>query len=1504
MPSTLHSDNFNHIIGQGFAKTVQKAISNKQKLMATKNRNHNIYFHNNSPWIKLASSVRVVGNQGKAKLISSDLSPTLIGSSLALNFYLFSEVKGGKVQQISVEENLTALRNSDVDLPPGFDDNYFDTEIENSGDNLAYTKFSTLGKNIGINARGAGRYNSTYGFAGLDFGLKPLPGITDLTVETLGSNGSLKKATLKIKAFNKQQFNIIELLYLRLGYHVLVEFGNRLYLNSSGSPRTVGNTLLETDWFGDENFVDVNDPDLAALNEEILGAQDELTLLEDDNEEAQARLDVRNADILRAATSRNDIDDLTSEELQEAAENYYDGDIELSTREQNLLNGSRLGINAERSENYGGSNAEALAARVEFFEDKIDDNEDWGLLGDINLWGSATYDNLERTQALQRRYAAVEDAIEVAKTLQEQQEERQGEIDSLTEKISELRQSVAESLDDFLDNLNKRINSFRTQYNYDYDGMIGKVTNFNWSLDKNGVYDITVEIFSAGDVLQSLAINNRNSPEGPYEITADREGSNPLNITKEAGDIINALNNLGTLAREYKAKEDEEELARQQISAADLAAVTGEVLDEEDPESVPITVAEGTTEESLNRANYLELEKGAAGNSFMNGYAKVGSKAANLSPLIYLNRIDTIVRLVQDIEGASIGGFGTVGEADYTPDNSYTTSAGYEVVKVKAQGVDVSGNAYFIRLGFYLKLLQAITFPKFSGQGRLGKPMLRILTEGGKYPFFKNDLLVSSRPSVCVIRTSCNVLGFLDSQDELLYIPEDIISDPVFECMQAAPGREFFANVNYKVDGVNYGDIMNIYLNMDYLAKILLDSDTDEFGETNFLQHMAKLCKDINDSFGNITNIDFKVDEDRNICYFLDKKIQPGVDGLLDKYGKAKNSFVFNVNGFYNSQNIGLIGTIVRDFNLKSTIPPNLATMITVGSNQIQQGHTGRTDATAFSLWNKGLQDKVLPVKFIEGYDPQYRNGVPTITTIKKRNIIYQKYFSQIGNLYSAEVATDDTENTVTTRRFALIFTFKNEERVVSTSTNLVNGINLTAESGVMELQRKAVAIPQSTSAIEDGVPAPTGGFLPIDLQLTFNGTSGIKIFETYTVPTRFLPRSYPDSLTFICKKLTQTVNDKGWLTKIQSFSLPSPQSANTAKSYYTRVDNLSPSYQASAPTTTRGGFGGGVFGGSGGGGGGGFSGLPGFTSIPLPASVPSAGSYRANFIDCYKKFFHSPISETAVMSYRGGTTNRSCAAHIAAGHYWTAYLYYGPKSEFPVGVRLTEEEVNAHFNNRLSINCSTEGVPGKGYSVLVNCWGQLGTYLGPEERKVLPFTNYAKDPNWKENLKNIQVGDIGFNWLDPDDMRPGHVWVASKPGNTDGTGVITVWDQHRGAWQPGYANGNPRENGTKTYNNQVGYVFRLTDDWWELQLKNIGISQSRINQLLKRSSGNNNVFVPIPEGTNTSTNVTANNNLVLDPIAFQNNPLPVYTPENEFLNSSNIANNNLTISDEIVNSY
>ena len=74
--------------------------------------------------------------------------------------------------------------------------------------------------------------NSAYGFGGTEFGLKPLPGITSIDITPI-NRGSIKQATVNIKAYNKFQFELIETLYLRLGFTIMLEWGNSIYVDNN-----------------------------------------------------------------------------------------------------------------------------------------------------------------------------------------------------------------------------------------------------------------------------------------------------------------------------------------------------------------------------------------------------------------------------------------------------------------------------------------------------------------------------------------------------------------------------------------------------------------------------------------------------------------------------------------------------------------------------------------------------------------------------------------------------------------------------------------------------------------------------------------------------------------------------------------------------------------------------------------------------------------------------------------------------------------------------------------------------------------------------------------------------------------------------------------------------------------------------------------------------------------------------------------------------------------------
>ena len=101
--------------------------------------------------------------------------------------------------------------------------------------------------------------NSSYTYDS-QFGFSPMPGIESADIKTL-NRGSLKKATVKLRANDRKQFGIIDLLYMRLGYTVLLEWGNSLYIDNKRRSKTVlRNTLVEEFFFtkeGKGSYLDI-----------------------------------------------------------------------------------------------------------------------------------------------------------------------------------------------------------------------------------------------------------------------------------------------------------------------------------------------------------------------------------------------------------------------------------------------------------------------------------------------------------------------------------------------------------------------------------------------------------------------------------------------------------------------------------------------------------------------------------------------------------------------------------------------------------------------------------------------------------------------------------------------------------------------------------------------------------------------------------------------------------------------------------------------------------------------------------------------------------------------------------------------------------------------------------------------------------------------------------------------------------------------------------------------
>ena len=93
------------------------------------------------------------------------------------------------------------------------------------------------------------------------YGIVPMPGITDAQINTKSEDGSLREATVNFVCFNRRQLQVLETLYMRPGYPVLLEWGWTPFINNKGE--------IENDEFGFiEEFWDPKS-DLNTMNRSI-----------------------------------------------------------------------------------------------------------------------------------------------------------------------------------------------------------------------------------------------------------------------------------------------------------------------------------------------------------------------------------------------------------------------------------------------------------------------------------------------------------------------------------------------------------------------------------------------------------------------------------------------------------------------------------------------------------------------------------------------------------------------------------------------------------------------------------------------------------------------------------------------------------------------------------------------------------------------------------------------------------------------------------------------------------------------------------------------------------------------------------------------------------------------------------------------------------------------------------------------------------------------------------
>ena len=203
------------ILGLPFDDYVKKQIEVRQTRLAKTQKDSEdlVVFNSNTSWVRLSSGVKI--EPDKATTLSDKLgvNVSLIqGNSLAKNLVLWGGI----------------------------------------------SSFSTGSKEISLDPlKGGVGYglNNAYGFlSNSSQGLQPPPGIQNISCN-YKNNGALKQAQVKLKCFTRSQFEAIEAVYLRLGYTMVLEWGNTLYFNNNNQKSSISSYSIPNILFSNDQDV-------------------------------------------------------------------------------------------------------------------------------------------------------------------------------------------------------------------------------------------------------------------------------------------------------------------------------------------------------------------------------------------------------------------------------------------------------------------------------------------------------------------------------------------------------------------------------------------------------------------------------------------------------------------------------------------------------------------------------------------------------------------------------------------------------------------------------------------------------------------------------------------------------------------------------------------------------------------------------------------------------------------------------------------------------------------------------------------------------------------------------------------------------------------------------------------------------------------------------------------------------------------------------------------------
>lgn len=195
------------VIGGGIDNSVVEQLIARETLVSStkKDNKHLLFFNSNGAWARIVSSINTITKEESESLATGKktINDVVGNKNLAYN----NVIMGGTVKQATASKptSIGGGINHSKHNPVNIDMDGYVT----SGDikDSAYHNYESLGH-------------------------RPTPGINSVSVKSKGTYGSLREAEVNVTVWTLEDLEMMQALYLRPGFTILLEWGHSLQLDS------------------------------------------------------------------------------------------------------------------------------------------------------------------------------------------------------------------------------------------------------------------------------------------------------------------------------------------------------------------------------------------------------------------------------------------------------------------------------------------------------------------------------------------------------------------------------------------------------------------------------------------------------------------------------------------------------------------------------------------------------------------------------------------------------------------------------------------------------------------------------------------------------------------------------------------------------------------------------------------------------------------------------------------------------------------------------------------------------------------------------------------------------------------------------------------------------------------------------------------------------------------------------------------------------------------------